>query len=170
MSARTLAHSALILFTLFLLAIVQRTELNTFLPQFLGGLVLLYFTVQFLLWRKWVASHHEGWIRDSEAVMFVVMGVILVELTGGLGGPLSFILYLLILYLGVLLEPGISFAVAIGLLVYFFPTTEFGSLVFSNSLEIRNWKLEILLNDLLRLLSLLLMVPFALFFDRRVKR
>ena len=168
MTARTLAHSALILFTLFLLAIVQRTELSQFLPQFLGGLVLLYFTSQLLLWKKWIASHHEGWIRDSEAVMFVTMGVILVELTGGLSGPLAFVLYLLILYLGVLLEPGISLAVAVGLLVYFYPITVLPESDLG-SFDIGHWSF-VILGDALRLLSLLLMVPFALYFSKRAKR
>lgn len=157
-------HASLLSGILLALALWHRTALNVWTPQALALLAVLYVLTHALFMRKWV-QEHEGRVVTIESVVALIVTVELIELTGGLSGPIGFLAYLLIVWLTLQLETPIALVTGLGLFAFFLPTTAFYP--FDLFLYQFSERPGTLIADFVRLVGLLFTIPLALYIGHR---
>ncbi len=145
--AKFLLHT-LFLFVAVVLAFfwTSNPHLSYYNLQLIAVFIAFFFINQILV------RHHRHKINLTiDAVIFTVITLLLVMSTGGLTSPLFFLIYFLMFGLALLFEPLISVSLAIVIALFF---------LFTHTKEEP-------LEELLQLLSLILITPVALFFGKQ---
>lgn len=137
-----LIHATLITLTLGASFVISKS----YLAQYELFISALLFIIFFLSKRKLPIPYYR--VVESIIYTFIVSSVVLT--TGGSNSPLFFLLYFLLFALSLLLEPLVSLTTALALLIFYF--LSMGD--------------DTSPNQLLSLLSLLLITPFALFIGK----
>lgn len=159
-----LLHASMLSGILLALSLWHRTPLNVWTPQVLALFAIVYVLMHALFMRKW-AVQHEDRVVTLESIVALIVTVELIELTGGLSGPVSFLAYLLIVWLTLQLETPIALVTGIGLFAFFLPATAFYpiNLILHQLRE----QPSLLFSDGIRLVGLLVTIPLALYIGHR---
>lgn len=159
-----LLHASTLSGILLALALWHRTPLNVWTPQALALFAIVYVLVHALFVRKWAVEHEDRAIT-LESIVALIVTVELIELTGGLSGPVSFLAYLLIVWLTLQLETPIALVTGLGLFAFFLPETSFYP--FDLILYQFTQQPSLLFSDGIRLVGLIGTIPLALYIGHR---
>lgn len=157
-------HAALLTLTLLALSLWHRTSLVVWTPQALAVLAITYILFSRFIFTKWLAAF-EGRVVTIESLVALVITVELIELTGGIGGPLSWLAYLLIVWLTLQLETPIAVITGLGLTAFFLPATSLYPFALVSKHIAENS--QGVLTDVARLAGLLCTIPLALYIGHR---
>jgi hypothetical protein len=108
----------------------------------------LFFAL-YIMGKRFIKTHL---IVDAVFFTLIIMNIVLT--TGGLGSPFFFLIYFLLFALAMLLEPVVSLTTTLGILALFLPYLP----------------AQARLTDLLPLLSLPFLVPFAVFLGSEMRK
>lgn len=143
--ATEIYHSILILIIVVSSFLFSQTPLSSYGLQ----ISALLFVALYLIKKVLPKTQH----RLIEASFFTFIVCSIVAVTGNLSSPFFFLLYFLVFFLSLLLEPTISISATVGI-------------VLLNALSAQISSPQ----ELLPLFSLLLLTPFAIFLGREIKR
>ncbi|MFH0979764.1 MAG: hypothetical protein V1803_02370 [Candidatus Roizmanbacteria bacterium] len=145
---KEIIHSLILIATIVLAFIFPKTNLANYELQITAGLFIILYLVKKLA----VSQSSSSRLIESVIFTFVIVGI--VNSTGGTGSLFFFLIYFLLFSLSLLLEPIISITTTIALIIFFLLSIPQAS----------DW------NNLLPIVSLAFITPFAMFLGEEHKR
>lgn len=145
---KEIIHSLILVFTIFIGFIFPKTNLAEYDLQITAFL----FIVLYLIKKFFIAKSPTS--RLTESVIFTLVIISVVTTTGNTASPFFFLIYFLLFSLSLLLEPIISITTTITLIIFFLLTLP------------QNQNIK----DLLPILSLAFITPFAMFLGQEHKK
>jgi len=112
--SREIIHALILIFAIVFTFIFPKTNLANYDLQIAAILFVILYSV-----KRFIVSN-DIYSRLIESVVFVLIVMGIINLTGGLTSPFFFLVYFLLFSLSLILEPIISITTTVTLIIFFF--------------------------------------------------